>query len=117
MGTSTDAKLVYGIPLSEETEIGEWNDGDPESGPAWIAWSGEPHDGVTLTRHCSDGCVMYILALEGTETTAWRGQPVRIKPKDLHVDGSRDEKLRAYAKRFKLKTKGKPGWWLCSWWG
>lgn len=114
MGISTDAKLCYGIPL-EEDSVPSWDDGDAEEGPAWLAYYGEAQEGVELVRHCSDSCTMYILAIEGTAITAWRGHPQRVQ--SIDVQPGWFETLEAYRNKYGLVAAGAPDWWLCSWLG
>ena len=117
MGVSTDAILVYGIPL-EECAIDHHRDGDPEEGPAWMAASGDEVDGIEIVSHCSDSHPMHIVAIVGTQTRAWRGHPVRVKARTKPRGGAWDRKLRAFVKKHSLEAApdAKPGWWLCSEW-
>ena len=118
MGVSTDAILVYGIPLAEDSvpEFDE-DEGRKEEGPAWISWSGNSEGDIGLVHHCSDSCTMYVLSIASTERTAWRGHPQEIKPAELVSDPLWAGKLVAYAEKWKLQLDGAPGWWLVSWWG
>ncbi|HUU87654.1 MAG TPA: hypothetical protein VMX17_07880 [Candidatus Glassbacteria bacterium] len=123
MSTSTDAILVYGIPLRNEYSYSNsFNDVDddfdvddlPPGHPAALI-NGRTHDGLCAAIHCCDGCLMVIIAVEKSQTTASRGYPQRIE--GLKDYKEHDEKLKEYCKKYKLETKGKPGWWLVSWWG
>lgn len=117
MGVSTDAILVYGIPL-EEGAIRRHHEGeDPETGPAWMAYSGDVEDGVQIVTHCSGDYPMHIVALEGSEIHAHRGYPKRVD-RMLAVSTNDDVKLRAFVAKHGLTTEkgAEPGWWLASWW-
>lgn len=129
MGTSTDAILVYGVPLDEgdlpwKTDDGEgdWEDwllrlaGFTETNwrvnGYWerkrAALAAFPFD---IVPHCSCDYPMYILTIRGTATTANRGFPEKIEalePKD-------PSELLAFCAEHGMKH-GEPGWWLCSMW-
>lgn len=121
MGVSTDAILVYGVPLADEDAIERYDEEctpvRPMVGPSWMVFNGSSEDGISIVSHCSDRCTMYIVAIAGTKITAWRGNPVRIE--DLRCDPAWGNKLTAFLEKYSLvgKTDGAPGWWLASWWG
>jgi hypothetical protein len=116
MGVSTDAILVYGIPVKEEDIDAESH---PEGSELYrMLWDGNPVDDVDLIRHCSDNCTMFIAGISSTHHWTWRGQALLIPVADLHPGKDEwDEKLSAFIDRNKLTAAGKPGWYLASWWG
>jgi len=121
MGTSTDAILVYGIPvaISEHVEnsISD-REGLPEDHPRNLIFSGDAVDGVSIVLHCCYEEPMAIVALAETEKTAWRGSPQKINVYDMYHLGSRSgDKLKVYCEKYNLETEGELGWWLVSWWG
>jgi hypothetical protein len=67
--------------------------------------------GLTLYVHCSDNCPMHILALDGTEQTAWRGQPRPLTLPEITL-----EDMKVWEPLKKHLKKKKPGWLLYSWW-
>jgi hypothetical protein len=117
MGVSTDAILVYGIPLKEGA-IDEYYEGEgsPESGPSWMAYYGNEEDGLVIVSHCHGDFPMHILSVEGSEIRAWRGAAKRVDALPA-MGNDVDEKLRAFVKKHKLAVDGKPGWWLASYGG
>jgi hypothetical protein len=122
MGTSTDAILVYGIPLEEDAidEYGEPSEGeeDTNSLPSRMAFMGDTIDGVRIAYHCSNKCTMHIAAAAGTERRARRGYPVEIDPASLAVDPVWAPRLETFVAKHNLQTMGKPpGWYLVSYWG
>lgn len=119
MGVSTDALLLYGVPLEEEAfEHFDEDDASAEqSGPAYMACMGNEEDGVALERHCSGECPMYFVAIPKQTTTAWRGHPQNVTGKELIQRPEWDDTLRSFVTKHKLKTAGEPGWWIASDWG
>lgn len=129
MGQSTDGILVYGIQVSEEEKpefLGEHDDfeyfvcaelGLPSHGDEGYDYkviaAAVAEYPVTLVQHCSYEYPMYILAVNGTETTARRGYPQEIE--SLDVDQDRREALVAFAEKHGID--GEPKWLLCSMWG
>lgn len=133
MGTSTDAILVFGMPIGYEEETPEFLeefDGDfdeflnSKSGlPSW----GEPgHDfnnqrefresfPVDVTMHCSYDYTMYILAVRGTETRASRGYPKTINELPV-ISEDKISALKAFCEEIGLEYS-EPKWLLCSMWG
>ena len=116
MGQSTDAILVYGIPLEEDSV--PFSEEDAKSGPSWMRYHGTNEDGVCLVRHCSGDYPMFILAIPDTETRAWRGHPKLVPVAELPFSPDWDPTLLSYAEKHRLEISGnaKPGWWLCSDW-
>jgi hypothetical protein len=120
MGTSTDAILVYGIPvaISEHVENSNDRDGLPEDHPKNLAFNGSAVDGISIVLHCCYEEPMAIVAIAETENIAYRGSPEQIKPLNLYfLTSHHNKKLRAYCEKYNLETSGNPGWWLVSWWG
>lgn len=115
MGTSTDAILVYGIPIAEDTIAPAGDDEEtPASGPQYLL-DYNVENGITITKHCSYDFPMYILSISDTVSRAYRGSPLPMRFRKTKPEWR--TKLRAYAKKHKLETDGKPGWYLCSMWG
>ena len=70
--------------------------------------------GVSLVRHCSGDCPMYILAAKASITTAHRGSP-----KKIHDGVAADPNWRSTLESFCEKTgiyMQEPSWILCSDW-
>ena len=70
-----------------------------------------------LVNYCSNEEAMYIVAIPGTIKNGRRGYPERIDPGKLVVKEEKVEKLLAFLVEHKMKPRGKPGWWLSSYWG
>lgn len=116
MGVSTDAFLVYGVPLDEEIDL-SYDEEDPEApekGPAYMAYTGNDEDGIEIVEHCSDECPMYFAIIKGSEIRAHRGCPKKIE-EPLHWDFRADDRLKKFCKKYKL-AHGEPGWYLASMW-
>jgi hypothetical protein len=74
--------------------------------------------GVEWDAHCSDGCPIPFLFVEGTKTTAWRGSPRPLT--SLDVDPAWKGKLDAFLESQGIEApagENQPGWWVASWWG
>lgn len=137
MGVSTDGILVFGIAY-DEGELPEflsaWADERGEEDPDFDEYldsiSGLPQYGeeghdftksrewreaqpVEMVHHCSYDYPMYILAVRGTKTTAWRGHPQVIT--SLDVSGAKIAAFAAWCAE--RGVKGEPRWILCSMWG
>lgn len=126
MGISSDGILVYGIQLKEEFFDDSFSDDeDIENEDAgglsgakllsWMQYHNKPVDDIILVTHCSYDYPMYILGINETECTAWRGSPVKIK--SLSIDPEWDIKIKSFIKKYKIKTTKSIGWWLCSIYG
>jgi hypothetical protein len=113
MGQSTDAKLLYGFLVDDESD-------DAETCAVYMddkyreLTKLEEATGCTIEWHCSDACTMYIACIKSSLTTAWRGKPKRIA--HIHVAHSWDNQLVDFAKSVGL-TYTEPAWWLASYWG
>jgi len=116
MSQSTDAIVAFGVDLGEG--IPHWlnkfvnlDEENSDSEPVIVSLK---KVGLTLCFHCSDSCTMYVLALKGTEQTAWRGSP-----KPLVLPMITAEQMKAWEplqKHFRGSVK-KPQWLLFSWVG
>ena len=134
MGTSTDAILVYGIPLYEYDEcdcsdLPFAEDGCDEFDDVLArragaveypakGWIEQKHAAVKasplcLVTHCSLDVPMWILGIKSTKVTARRGYPIEIETLHTFDDGD-EQALLAFANEFKIE--GSPGWFLCSLW-
>jgi len=131
MGQSTDAYLVYGINISDEDKM-PWKTYDPETYEDHFEdfedwWAKQQPEGeldveepedIEMVWHYSSDYPMWILAVPGTQKTAWRGSPVSITEPDLLVDPDKRQKLIDFCEKYKIKYEaGQLGWWLCSYWG
>lgn len=130
MGQSTNAIVAYCIPLKDfsvgfESEYSHINLSDFEDDMEIFNKKFSKKYGCVLEVHCSDTAEMYVLAIDGTITTAWRGSPQRLH--NLSVDPTWDAKLaeglkylRKLAKKQEhaesFETCGEPGWYTFSWW-
>lgn len=131
MGQSTDGILVFGIPLEEGVELEFLEDFDndfeefvdAQTGKDWKevgfkeVEAARQEFGITMLRHCSCDYPMYILAITGTTTTAYRGNPQKIE-KLVDVSQEQIDKLTAFAEQYGFTDafEGEPGWYLCSDW-
>ena len=114
MGTSTDAMLMYGVPLDEDTDLSYDEDVDTQqSGPAFMNFMGKAEGGIEIVEHCSKDCTMYFAIIEGTLVRAWRGYPMKVEtPKP---EASWNKRLAAFCKKHGLSA-GKPAWYIASMW-
>ena len=81
----------------------------------WQRWHAANPLPFELVEHCSSVCLMYILALPGTEICANRGKPVEV-PQQLPDMSNRTQEadaIRHFCTRYNVSI-GKLGWWLCS---
>ncbi len=116
MGTNTNAYLVYGIPLEEDSLNVEGDSGEPGS-PANLVNMTFSHNGLSILKHCYIDYPQYVVYLSASYNEAQRGYLTDIDPSKLVVPKGSDEKLRAYCQKYGLKTVGNPRWILCSYWG
>lgn len=120
MGTSTDAILLYGIPLKEGA-VDDYDEDDetlPQEGPAYMAWDGAAVDGIQLVRHCSKEAPMYFVAIAGTVVRAWRGSPRKFN--GMYPDVSEwNAKLVAFVEKHHLAIEEDfaAAWYIASYWG
>jgi hypothetical protein len=119
MSSTTDAKLLYGIPLAEENDLSYHFDTgcSLEGDVGWMAYSGACVDGIMLIHHCSIAHTMWFAAIDKTEVCAHRGYPEEITGQDLSRNPEWDAKLQAFCNKHNLMAAGKPGWWMASYWG
>src|SRR5271170_950184 len=75
MGQSTDALLVYGVPLHEDEDLSydAEDENAPKDGPRYMAYMGKSEDGVSIVDHCSSDSPMYFVAINGVVFRASRG--------------------------------------------
>jgi hypothetical protein len=84
------------------------------------AWDEDHPLPFELVCHCSNECTMYGIAVLGTNVTASRGYPKRVRRS--HVSLTKrilrelDKTIVACVKHG-VELKGPPKWWLCSYWG
>jgi hypothetical protein len=114
MSTSTDAILLYGVLLSEDTVIAE-NEEDEESADDLVTMlvNGKTIDGCVIVAHCSGECPMYFVAIDGTVTTANRGYPKVVHTSRPSTEW--DKRLKAFCKKHSL-SHSKPDWYIASMW-
>ena len=121
MGVSTDAMLVFGIDLDEDG--GQFEDqidrelnipdyGSPDR-PSYEEIKKMENDfPVTIVKHCSGECPMYIVAIPGTLMQASRGYPRIID--GLEVSAEKVEKFKAWCAKNGIEDE--PTWLLASMW-
>lgn len=118
MGTSTDAILLYGIPLVEGAfdEYDEDDPAAPQSGPTFLAFMGGDEDGVEIQVHQSSEFPRHFVVIVGSVVTAHRGYPKCLSGRELVRNEAWDAKLKGFVDLYQLATDGGPGWWMASWW-
>jgi hypothetical protein len=128
MGTSTDAKIVYGIPLREDaiSRFDDDRDGELQVDQMTraqrlsyaVMMGEEAAPGIDLVHHQSCSVTRYFLAISGQTRIARRGRPESLAGMQLDRVPAWDAMLRAAVTEFGLddETEGEPGWWLASWW-
>src|SRR5215217_6040867 len=125
MGVSTDGILVFGIDLGEELpefledfEDTWWDFTDSISGETDYKKKSEFRDNfpIDLVRYCSYEYPMFILDVNGTETTVARGYVEEIVPSDLVVPQGKIDALKAFCEEYGIEWQ-EPKWLLCSMWG
>lgn len=113
MTTSTDAKLVFGIQVEEDSDAEQtcnylMQDRFDELEAA------EEATGAKLTYHCSDSFNRYIVGVR--ETCAHRGYPEKIT--SLKTTEEDLEAIEAFCNLFNIPFDADQcAWWLCSYWG
>lgn len=134
MGVNTDATICFGISYEEGHQF-PWHEGifAGEINDWWCAQHGKSFDKyedkkkwleknplpVEVVYHCTGDDPMFILAIPGTERTAWRGDPVELKFSELQAAVT-DEKFVAFntfINNYNLGNGTMPTWWLASYWG
>ncbi len=126
MGVSTDAILVFGMQVEDESEdsekigsfLGDDEDEDGDAGWQRVE-AAEKKTGAEIVYHCSTECTMYIIGTRAM--TASRGYPVAVDPKKLMLSEKQIktdlEAVEALCRivGIPFRTK-KCKWWLCSNW-
>lgn len=118
MGVSTDAKLIYGVLVPDDSEHSE----------QCALFMDEKYDelqrlekkwGVTIECHCSDACTMYIVGIEASRLVARRGDPKEVPVAQLARANELAwvKKIAGFLEEAKLDVLDVPRWWLASWWG
>lgn len=119
MGVSTDAYLVFGVPVPEEF-IEEYEDTEEEddgsSNPlGYMAYMGSSVDidgvKVGLVQHCSSDYPEYFVVPDGAKFYAWRGNPVVVASLDTKPEWV--PALRAFCEKHNIPWQ-EPQWWLAS---
>jgi hypothetical protein len=115
MGVSTDAMLMYGVPLHEDEDLTYDEDAAdaPTSGPGHMNYMGHSEDGCEIVEHCSGECPQYFVIVQGTLTRAWRGHPKEVVTREAESDW--DDRLKNFCKKHNLSHR-KPGWYIASMW-
>ncbi len=72
---------------------------------------------VELVNVCSGGYPTYILAIEGSVTTAYRGSPKEISAAMLVASDEAAGVLISFCKKYGIEGGDGPKWWLSSYWG
>lgn len=112
MGVSTDAILVWGFMIEEDSEEHEALELFMDEKYSELCAAQKKFPGCELVWHCSDDYTMYIVGLK--ETKAYRGEPKRIDSLDLPEDAQ--DTLNSFANLLGVEPQtGK--WLLCSYWG
>lgn len=129
MGISSDGILVFGIDLGEEQPefMGECDGFDDymDSQNGLPQWGEVGHDWdathafrnsypASMTLHCSYDYPMHILAVPGTETTAYRGSPKEIE--FLSVSDEKVDAFKAWCVEHGIEDP-EPKWLLASMYG
>ncbi len=125
MGVSTDAILVFGMQVKDESEDSEKIDTilEEEEGEGGISYDrllkAEEKTGASVVWHCSGEHTMYIVGVRVME--ARRGYPVAVDPKKL-ASSEKQTKSDLAAIEALCDFVGIPfhakkcKWWLCSYW-
>jgi hypothetical protein len=126
MGVSTDAILVFGMQIEDESENSRKIDeileeDDDESGTSGYNRLSEvqKETGAEVVWHCSKEHTMYIIGVRSM--SASRGYPVAVDPK-MFVRTEREvkkdlEAIAALCEFVGIPFKAKRcKWWLCSNW-
>lgn len=70
---------------------------------------------IEIVLHCSYDFPMYIVALKGTTTKAWRGSPKELTIPFIEL--ARIAEAKAFCEEHKIHPFHNPKWLLCSMWG
>lgn len=111
MGTSTNAILFYGFTDDSEGENG-WSEAYDNSQEDNVTYPG-----TSLDYHCSSDEPIYYLAIDVSETTAYRGHPKQLDRLTLAYSPLEEWEgtLREAATYFGIDLLDqKPAWYLVS---
>lgn len=117
MGLSTDAILFYGFSLEEDEQYeyeGEFDERDHDCYLGRLCdemWN-KPIHGCVLGTHCSCEYPIYYVAIQGTQTVAWRGYPKELG-QSLVAEVGWKAKIKKFCKETGIKYR-KPQWILVS---
>lgn len=118
MGQSTDAILVYGVPLKDDADSILLDAADEHDHIINKLIDNQTIDGIYFEFHCSGDYPMYIVAIENSKQWAWRGHPIKIDIEKLSLDViGMKKKIAEFVSKYNLKTDGEIGWWMASYWG
>jgi hypothetical protein len=120
MGVSTDAKLLFGYKIDEDSP-------DHEKCVLFMdeeynkLLEAEKLTGCTIEYHCHSDNTMYFICDDDSGVIANRGNPELVNTETIQYTehrGSIKSSLLLFAKTLGLsKPKGDPAWWLMSYWG
>lgn len=126
MGVSTDAILVFGMQIEDESDdsqkindiLEEDNDEGGTSGYDMLL-EAEKEAGAEVVWHCSGEHTMYIVGVRAMEAS--RGYPVAVDPKKLVLTERQTKSdlaaIEALCDFIGIPfTAKKCKWWLCSNW-
>ena len=125
MGVSTDAILVYGVPVKEDSDTDErikeydYSTDEANSDLAELAHAFPEPEPVCIVSHCHCDCPMYVIGVTESKLLAWRGSPRKfeVNTGDNHCDW--DAAIRQFLKAHDIPDEdlnGAIGWWLFSNW-
>ena len=119
MGQSTDAYLVYGIEIEE----------DSDSHSICEALQDERYKehseatkelGVEVISHRSSDCPLYLVVSKKLKNWSWRGFPRKLDLAALQLVVDEDSSIRdnidKFCERFEIVNDKKYSWILCSDW-
>jgi len=126
MGVSTDAILVFGMQIEDESEdsgkideiLEEDDDEGGTSGYDRLS-KAEKKTGAEIVLHCSAEHTMYIIGVRAMQAN--RGYPVAVDPKKLVLSENQIKSdlaaIEALCEFVGIPFKAKKcKWWLCSNW-
>jgi len=125
MGLSTNAYLVYGVPIPkwdeqiriEQQELPKEFWGKDEDPDSEIYIGDLNDDNCEMFSHCHGDCPMWIAKPKSIEHKyAWRGYPVEVHSYELTVSVTDDDNLRKFCEKLGVEYT-EPKWWLCSYMG
>lgn len=108
MSTSVGLLLAYGLVLRPGS-LPDPEEGD--DGPlALMIAEGTSHDGLRIVDHGEEGSAGHLLVIAGTIKRTAIPHPIALTSRLLGQVTAHDVKLKAFARKYKLKIKGEPGW-------